>query len=156
MMNTVSHDHDHDTCVADALAAAERICGERSARLTPDRRRVLELVWGSHDVIGAYEILAELQKEDPSAKPPTVYRALDFLIKLGLIHRIESANGFTRCEEPDRHRVCQFLVCDECGLVEELHSRPLARSLTEQAEQSGFHPTWQTVEVHGLCRNCSA
>lgn len=146
--------HDHDECVSDALAAAERICAERSARLTPNRRRVLEIVWGSHDVVGAYDILAELQKDDPSAKPPTVYRALEFLLELGLIHRIESANGFTRCEEPDQHRVCQFLICDECGLVEELHSRPLADRLRDQAARQGFQPSMQTVEVHGRCRNC--
>lgn len=155
-MTSLAPHHDHDECVSDALAAAERICAERKARLTPNRRRVLELVWGSHDVIGAYEILAELQKTDPAAKPPTVYRALDFLLQLGLIHRIESANGFTRCEEPDKHRVCQFLICDDCGLVEELHSRGLAESLRAQASQQGFQPSMQTVEVHGRCRNCAA
>ncbi|MEE4298631.1 MAG: Fur family transcriptional regulator [Pseudomonadales bacterium] len=147
--------HDHDRCIADALETAERICAERGVRLTPNRRRVLELVWGSHDVVGAYDLLAELQKEDPSAKPPTVYRALDFLLEHGLVHRIESANGFTRCEEPARHRVCQFLICDECGLVQELHSRPLFEDLEAAATDLGFAPTLQTVEVHGRCRSCA-
>lgn len=148
--------HDHDACVEAALAAAERICALRKARLTPNRRRVLELIWNSHDVVGAYDILAELQKEDPSAKPPTVYRALDFLMDLGLIHRIESANGFTRCEAPERAHVCQFLICDSCGLVEELHSTRLAGELDAQAENAGFQPGFQIVEVHGRCRSCQA
>jgi len=147
-------DHDHAACVADALSAAEQICNERHARLTPNRRKVLELIWSNHGVVSAYEILAEMQKDDPSAKPPTVYRALDFLIELGLVHRIESSNGFTRCEAPLRHRVCQFLICDACGLVEELHSRPLFDNLAKQAHALGFKPEYQTIEVHGRCGRC--
>jgi len=115
---------------------------------------VLELIWSSHDVVGAYDLLAALQKEDPAAKPPTVYRALEFLLDLGPIHRIESANGFTRCEAPEGAHVCQFLICDECGLVEELHSSKLASALEAQAEDAGFKPTFQTVEVRGRCRGC--
>ena len=148
--------HDHDRCVADALETAERICAERGVRLTPNRRRVLELVWGSHDVVGAYDLLAELQKDDPTAKPPTVYRALDFLVEQGLVHRIESVNGFTRCEEPTRHRVCQFLICEQCGLVQELHSSSLFEGLEAAASELGFTPGNQTVEVHGRCRHCTA
>lgn len=151
----LQHDHDHQACIADALAAAERICAERKARLTHNRRRVLELIWDSHGVVSAYDILAEMQKDDPSAKPPTVYRALDFLMELGLVHRIESSNGFTRCESPLRHRVCQFLICDGCGLVEELHSRPLFENLSEQAAALGFESDYQTVEVHGRCAKCA-
>jgi len=153
--NPPKHAHDHDQCVSDAMATAERICAERGVRLTPNRRRVLELVWDTHHVVGAYDLLAELQKTDPSAKPPTVYRALDFLLEHGLVHRIESSNGFTRCEEPTLHRVCQFLICDGCGLVQELHSRPLFDDLTAAAEDLGFAPTMQTVEVHGRCSDCS-
>lgn len=147
--------HDHKRCVSDALAAAESICAERNARLTPNRRRVLELIWDSHDVVSAYDLLAELQKEDPAAKPPTVYRALDFLLDLGLIHRIESQNGFTRCEEPLQHRVCQFLICEACGLVEELHSRPLFEDLDAEARATGFEPERQTIEVRGRCAACA-
>lgn len=156
-MDSRLHDeqHDHALCVADALQAAERICAERSARLTPNRRRVLELIWQSHGVVSAYDLLADMQQEDPGAKPPTVYRALEFLIDLGLVHRIESTNGFTRCEAPLRHRVCQFLICDDCGLVEELHSRELFGQLQEHARARGFQPAYQTVEVHGRCAACS-
>ncbi len=156
MPSAPAHDHDHEACIADALAAAEAICAERNARLTPNRRRVLELIWDSHGVVSAYDLLAEMQKEDPSAKPPTVYRALDFLMDLGLVHRIESSNGFTRCEAPLRHRVCQFLICDGCGLVEELHSRPLSDNLARQAAAVGFQAEYQTVEVHGRCARCAA
>jgi len=151
-----AQEHDHEACVADALAAAERICAERGARLTANRRRVLELIWESHDVVSAYDLLAELQREDPAAKPPTVYRALEFLMGLGLVHRIESANGFTRCEEPLRARVCQFLICDDCGGVEELHSLPLSSDLEAQAADHGFQTRFQTVEVHGTCARCAA
>ena len=147
-------EHDHEQCIANALATAERICGQRGVRLTPNRRRVLELVWQSHDVVGAYDLLAELQKTDPSAKPPTVYRALDFLLEHGLVHRIESVNGFTRCEEPLEHGSCQFLICDDCGLVQEMHSRPLSEDLAAAAAEQQFDAHFQTVEVHGRCANC--
>ena len=96
-------DHDHDACVSDALTRADEICAERGARLTALRRAVLEIVWASHAPIGAYEILDRLQtarradNDEPArAAPPTVYRALDFLLEHGLAHRIESLNGLCR------------------------------------------------------------
>ncbi|MEJ2130790.1 MAG: Fur family transcriptional regulator, partial [Gammaproteobacteria bacterium] len=117
--------HDHDACIQQALDDAERICRERGARLTEQRRRVLELIWRNHDVVTAYELLGALRVDDPGAKPMTVYRALDFLLQHGLAHRIESVNGYTRCEDPPATESCQFLICDRCGLVEEFHDEPL-------------------------------
>ena len=98
-----THRHDHATCVADALAIAAEICSERGGRLTPIRRRVLELVWGEHKPVGAYDILASLGAEDGrAAAPPTVYRALEFLMEHGLV--LPSHHGM---DDDDVDYVCE-------------------------------------------------
>ena len=147
--------HDHDACVARALESAEAVCRAQGARLTSNRRRVLEIIWRNHDVMGAYEILEIMQRDEPRTKPPTVYRALEFLQEQGLVHRIESSNAFTRCEAPLEHAHCQFLVCDECGRVEEVHSDTLARLLGDTAREQAFEPRRFTIEVRGTCRRCA-
>src|SRR5581483_8522848 len=94
--------HDHALCIDDALAAAERQCAARGARLTEQRRRVLELIWKSHAPVGAYTLLDRLREGGVRAQPPTVYRALEFLVENGLIHRIESLNAYVGCADPDQ------------------------------------------------------
>src|SRR5919204_1424092 len=92
--------HDHDSCIDRALDRAAQLCEERGARLTALRREVLALVWRGHEPVGAYAILEALRRSHPGAAPPTVYRALDFLIEHGLIHRIESLNAYVGCSRP--------------------------------------------------------
>ena len=149
-------EHDHEACVSQALADAERICVRRGSKLTSRRRRVLELVWESHDVVTAYQLLESLQKEDPKAKPPTVYRALDFLQENGLVHRIESMNGFTRCEDPGHATSGQFLICTACGSVSELQAPKLVELLDAACKRRGFSAHAHTIEVRGTCSDCAA
>ncbi len=117
--------HDHGTCVKSALATAARLCANRDARLTPLRRRVLELIWRSHAPVGAYDLLARLSDKMRPAAPPTVYRALAFLLAQGLIHRIESLNAYVGCMNPEGHpegaHGGQFLICSDCGAAAEVH-----------------------------------
>lgn len=148
-------EHDHEACVAQALVDAERICLSRGVRLTGRRRRVLELIWRNHEVVTAYGLLEALQEEDPKAKPPTVYRALEFLQENGLVHRIESMNGFTRCEMPGDNSACQFFICTRCGCVDELHSPQLVTLLNEACAKAKFSPRSHTIEVRGLCSACT-
>ena len=115
------HDHDHKACQGEALERAELICAERGVRLTDTRKRVLELVWSGHKPLGAYDILDALRRERDGAAPPTVYRALEFLMGLGLIHRIESLNAFVGCTDPETPHRAQFLICDQCGTTAELN-----------------------------------
>ena len=103
--------HRHSECVSDALAAAEQHCREKGNRLTPLRRRVLELVWTNHEPVKAYDVLSDLQADRARAAPPTVYRALDFLQEVGLVHRIESLNAFVGCGDPHRKHLGQFFIC---------------------------------------------
>ena len=149
----MSHNHSH--CIGKALETAEQLCDEKSLRFTPIRRRVLELVWESHEAIKAYDVLEKLQEEDSSAKPPTAYRALDFLLEHGLIHRIESLNAYIGCPNPEEHHSFQLLICNSCGLVKEIEQPGLAEELDRYAGAQNFQPETQIIEVRGLCQNCA-
>jgi len=147
-----SHDHEH--CIEDALVAAERLCAEKGLRFTPLRRRVLELVWSSHKPVGAYALLDKLRTEELGSAPPTVYRALDFLIENGLIHRIERMNAFIGCSHPGETHRGFFLICGECGNAQELESDSVAESISTSASRRGFTARDMTLEVTGTCAEC--
>lgn len=147
--------HDHSHCVHDAIATAERLCAESGARLTPLRRRVLELVWSSHRPLGAYELLDQLTAEGHKPAPPTVYRALEFLLEQKLVHRIASRNAFLGCTHPGASHAGYFLLCDECGNAEEIaDGRALAGAVADAARQADFEVSSQTLELTGRCRRC--
>ena len=148
--------HEHQGCIADALARAEAVCRQRGARLTPLRRRVLELVWGGHRAVKAYDLLAALGDAEGAAKPPTVYRTLEFLMDLGLVHRIDSLNAFVGCSQPDRRHSAQFLICGGCGEVSEMNAASIDRAVADQAAGSGFALSRQIIELHGKCPHCAA
>jgi Fur family zinc uptake transcriptional regulator len=149
--------HDHESCFADALAAALRIAKERNLKLTPLRRSVLEIVLASHAPLGAYDILAELSRRDSAARPapPTVYRALEFLQTHGFVHRIESRNAYAACFAPATKHRNHFLLCTRCGRAAELDDTNLARALARAAANAGFAPAHETVEIAGLCAACA-
>ena len=146
--------HQHASCISDALRAAEKTCKERGLRLTPIRRRVLELVWASHEPVKAYDILDILRSERDSAAPPTVYRALEFLLGEGLVHKIESLNAYVGCGEPGHADAGQFLICADCGEVAELDDLELAKLIQQKAQQMGFAIEEQVVEIKGSCAEC--
>lgn len=147
--------HDHSHCVHDALATAERLCSESGARLTPLRRRVLELVWDSHRPLGAYELLNQLTAEGHKPAPPTVYRALEFLLEQKLIHRIASRNAFVGCSHPGAAHAGYFLLCEACGNAEEIaDTRALGSAVDKAAATADFQIQGQTLELTGLCRHC--
>lgn len=148
--------HDHRRCVDDAIAAAERLCVARGLRFTALRRRVLELVWRSHRPVRAYDVLASLGRAHRGAAPPTVYRALDFLLENGFVHRIESLNAYVGCGEPGEAHAGQFLICRACGSIAELDDPAIARTVVRKAAALGFGAERQTIEVTGLCPACRA
>ena len=101
-LHFINEEHDHAACIAQAVGQAEQVCHQQKQRFTALRRRVFELVWQHHRPIGAYEVLDLLQR-DGRAAPPTVYRALDFLLEIGLVHRIASLNAYVGCIQPHHH-----------------------------------------------------
>ncbi|WP_296048088.1 transcriptional repressor [uncultured Alteromonas sp.] len=136
------------------ISKARAYCEQRGARFTPLREKVYELMLEKHGPMGAYELLDGLKETESSAKPATVYRALDFLLDFGLIHRLESTNAFVACYHFGCHHPVQFLICDSCGDVSEIQSEGLKDTLDNQARQHGFKISKQTIEAHGLCADC--
>ena len=150
----MDHEHNHDACIEQALSSADEICARRGVRLTPLRRKVLERIWQSHEAIKAYDLIGQLSSADHTVKPPTVYRALDFLLEQGLIHRIESLNGFVGCTRPQKAHQSQLYICRDCGQVSECGDEGIRRALDREAARQGFHTEERIVEVRGLCARC--
>jgi Fur family transcriptional regulator, zinc uptake regulator len=144
----------HHDCAATALAHAETVCLARGARLTPIRRAVLTEIWANHEATKAYDLISRLSREGSLIKPPTVYRALDFLLAHGLIHRIESLNAFIGCHHPDTHHQAILMICDQCGAIEEVASETLNGILSTLTQTEKFKVTHQSIELHGLCATC--
>lgn len=136
------------------LKEAERLCAEAGETLTPLRRRVLELLLAQEAPAKAYDLLAQLDGEAGPAKPPTIYRALEFLMKLGLAHRIESINAFVACDVGACARSTIFLICDTCGRTEEFDAGHALVDLGEAAKQDGFEIKRTMIEASGLCASC--
>ncbi len=148
------HVHDAEGYVA----AVERACSERGLRLTPIRTSVLELIAEAGKPIKAYDLLEQVRarKGVGADAPPTVYRALDFLMANGFVHKLESMNAFVACHHPNsaQHSV-PFLICVRCHSAVELEDMQVVASLDERARALGFVPQAQTLEVHGLCAHCA-
>jgi Fur family transcriptional regulator, zinc uptake regulator len=147
-------DHDHQQCVRSLLARAEQQCHERNLRFTPQRRRVLEIIAGSHEALGAYEILSRLAGGERAPAPVVVYRALEFLVREGLVHRMESLNAYVACAAETRGHRAQFLICQRCRSVAELRSPAIDAAIHAGAEAAGFSVLRPVVEIGGLCRAC--
>jgi Fur family transcriptional regulator, zinc uptake regulator len=150
-------DHDHGRCTAEALDHAERVCRTRAQKFTPIRRSVLNALLSSHRPLGAYELIDQLAGSMARPAPITVYRALDFLMQNGLVHRIESRNAYLACaHDHDSAAMVAFLICDACGSVGEIPAAPVAQSLNASARASGFAPKLSVVEITGMCTHCQA
>jgi Fur family zinc uptake transcriptional regulator len=148
-------DHDHDRCTSDALKHAEVLCAERAQRLTPIRRRVLEVLLESHKPLGAYEIMDRAGALGTRPAPITIYRALDFLRDNGLVHRIESRNAFVACVSNHASGdLVVFLICEHCGTVGEASSSAVAHELKSAARSAGFTPKAPVIEIGGVCAHC--
>ena len=148
-------DHDHGRCSADAMAHAEALCAARAERLTPTRRQVLAALAASHRPLGAYEIIDRLAERGPRPAPITVYRALDFLMENGLVHRIESRNAWLACaHDHDATSMVAFLICEHCGSVGEIPATLVAQGVNAAARASGFAPKMSVVEIAGTCAHC--
>lgn len=148
-------DHDHGRCVDLLMSTVERLRAEQTLRLTPQRRRVLEVLAASHVALGAYDILARLGGGDGRpAAPISVYRALDFLLQHGLVHRVESLNAFIACTRPGERHDALLMICSVCRRVAELQAPAIAAAIAESATAGQFLVTHPIVEIAGICRVC--
>jgi Fur family zinc uptake transcriptional regulator len=147
--------HDHGHCSTDALARAEALAVARGARLTPVRRRVLEILLEEHKAMGAYDVLTRLAAEGFGNQPPVAYRALEFLEDQGFAHRIRRLNAFTACMHPGEDHAPAFLICRVCDTVAEAPAASVMAALTKAATQSGFVIERANIEALGLCPACA-
>lgn len=139
----------------DAIETAEAICRARDENLTPLRKRVLTLLLENNSPAKAYDLLAKIGTQEKQAKPPTVYRALDFLLRMGLVHRIESLNAYVACDLAHPDHAAAFLICDTCGAASEVEAHAVAAALASAAALDGFRVATTVVEAHGQCGPCS-
>lgn len=145
----------HGAPLAAALAQAERRCVDAGERLTTPRRRVLELLLQAGQPVKAYDLMADLGPPGESAKPPTVYRALEFLARTGLAHRIESLNAYMACGLGETAHAAGFLICDCCGAAREIDPIP-SPQVQAAADAAGYVVNGLIIEMHGLCGDCAA
>lgn len=138
------------------MEQAEGLCRERGVRLTEQRRVVLQLLCMSDRPLSAYELLDRMRGTVKNPAPPTVYRALDFLLEQGLVHKLESLHAYVGCTHPDHPHASQFLICDDCGEVAEVEDPSVAESLKAAGNAIGFRARRPVVEVRGTCAQCAA
>lgn len=159
MAHAEPHAHANTPCspqdVDAFLAEAETLAAERGQRMTKIRRKVLRLLLESDEPSKAYDLLANLDGEG-AAKPPTVYRALDFLQEQGLAHKIESLNAYVACGHTSHKHSAVFLICETCGAAEELHAVATNEALRAETAAAGFTVRQAVIEARGTCRACAA
>jgi len=157
MSETCGHSHAetglHGAALREALDAAERRCGQAGERLTPPRRRVLELLLEAGQPAKAYDLIGAFGAGGQAAKPPTVYRALEFLEKTGLAHRIASLSSYVACGHGEGAHTAAFLICDCCGDTREIEPPGMA-ALERSAEGQGYALDRVAIEAHGRCPAC--
>lgn len=146
--------HDHAACREGALARAEAVAEAKGLRLTPVRRRTLEILLEAHQALGAYELLDRLAEDGFGRQPPVAYRALEFLVEHGLAHRIRRLNAFAACMHPGEAHVPAFLICSACNALAEAPGAEVARALRAAAGELGFEVERMSVEAVGLCPAC--
>ena len=152
--DNVFRKHDHRKCRAGAMEEARKLCVARGVRLTPTRERVLDILLESHQALGAYDILERLHKEGRPGQPPVVYRALEFLVAQGFVHRLERLNAFAACAHGADGHEPLFLICSDCRQVAEAPLGALSAEIDHHADALGFSAQSRVVEVLGLCPSC--
>jgi Fur family zinc uptake transcriptional regulator len=151
-----THPHHHVHNARAYVEAVKQLCVQKGLRLTPIREQVLSLIAEHQKPIKAYDLLEKMRSEVGANAPPTVYRALDFLLEHGFIHKLASINAFVACHHPSIEHSVPFLICDGCQSALELEDESIAENLISKAKALGFKPRAQVLEVHGLCQACVA
>lgn len=147
-------EHDHDACCGDVMARAEGLVEQAGLRLTPVRRRTLEILLESHRALGAYDVLARLAEEGFGTQPPVAYRALEFLVENGMAHRIRRLNAFTACMQPGTDHRPAFFICSTCDSVAEAQGAGVAGAMSAAADAVGFRIERISIEAVGICPAC--
>ena len=140
----------------DLMRAAKQYCEDNQHRFTEPREHILKIIASSKKPIGAYDVLSKFRAKNENAKPPTVYRAIDFWSDHGFIHKIESLNAFVTCLAGHQHQGSQFIICNNCGDVEEVHFCHLPNDLLSKVNEVQFNMSRWNIEIHGTCQSCQS
>ena len=155
-METIGfEDHNHAFCASSMIATAEAYCSLNKLQFTPTRRRVLEYLIEERKALGAYYILQRLAKDGLGTQPPVAYRALDFLVRHGFVHKVERLNAFVACAYPHSEHEPAFMICRSCESVAEAVLRPSSSLIGKAAQEAGFRVEKTIVEAEGLCPDCA-
>ena len=147
--------HDHAQCTAELITRAEQTCAKRGTRLTHQRKDVLASVAESHNAVGAYEIIERMATVGARPAPITIYRALDFLLEHELVHKIESRNAYVACSGSHANSQPTLLICDKCGVVDEVIEPATNSILQSTAATKHFSVTKTVIELSGTCNQCA-
>lgn len=143
----------HHSAVEFAQEAAVR----SGLRWSETRTQVYQTLLMAHRPLTAYELLNLVsQKYERSTKPASVYRSLEALMDIGVVAKIESANSFIACQNPENSHQHIFLICEQCGKIDEIADHGMSKQLLKEASSMGFHAKRQILELHGLCGACSS
>ena len=149
--------YQHPQSITAAISQAKLVCERNNVRLTLAREEILKIVWLSHQPLGAYQIQDELSKLlSKKIAPPTVYRALAFLIDNGLVHKLTSLNAYVGCPFPNSEHSNIFLICKGCRKVAEVVHLPTNETIQDVCSKTKFGFDAQHIEVFGTCSNCSS
>ena len=148
--------HNHQLCYEHTMQTIEKLCAKRNIRLTPQRKTVIQLMLNADKAMSAYDLLDQLKEIEPQAKPPTIYRALDFLIEQGFVHKVESINCYIispHFDEPSHISI--LFICDKCQSIIEEHSPIIEAQLQSLAQKNMFIIQHSVLEIHGTCQHCA-
>jgi Fur family transcriptional regulator, zinc uptake regulator len=147
--------HNHAQCTAELITRAEQTCAKRGTRLTDQRKDVLASVAESHSAVGAYEIIERMAHGRARPAPITIYRALDFLLEHDLVHKIESRNAYVACSGAHTNDQPTLLICNECGVVDEVIAPAINACLENAATEKRFAVSKTVIELSGTCSQCA-
>lgn len=157
-MRTGLHEHPDRAPTEREIAHIVTTGSERAERagrrMTEPRRRVFEMLVSAGRPLKAYELVERFHPDGRAAKPPTVYRALEFLEELGLLHRIASTSSYVACSgQEEGPHAAAFLICDGCGATREC-AAPDSSERAEAAATNGYTIERVSIEMHGACAAC--
>lgn len=146
--------HNHLECSQKVIKNAEELCLKASLNLTPIRKKVLEIISSNHKPARAYDLLAKLKDAGFSDKPPTIYRALDFLIENRLVHKLNTINAYTACFNEESEEISCFLICEICQEIDEFQDEDLNKVLANIGKKRGIEIKNLNLEIGFKCQKC--
>ncbi len=146
--------HNHKECSKRVIKNAKEVCHEGSLNLTPIRKKVLEIIASNHKPSRAYDILSKLKDGGFSDKPPTVYRALDFLIENKMVHKLSTINAYVACFNDEAEEVSCFLICEKCQDIEEFQDEAVIKAMTNIGKNKRINIKNVNLEISFRCDQC--